>query len=78
MSNYASGARFEREVINLLRDAGFDVTRGAGSKGKLAGLDCDFVASKSTDKTRYEIGFAVFQAKRTKLLRRVKAAGEVA
>lgn len=67
MSNYRSGADFERLIGRLLKEAGFDVVRGAASKGKLAGLDVDLVATKETDHTKYEIGVALFQMKRTKI-----------
>lgn len=77
MSNYRSGADFERDVINLFREAGFDCVRSAGSKGKLAGYDCDLIASKNTGQTKYEIGLVLMQCKRTKLQRRKKAAGEM-
>lgn len=67
VSNYASGANFEREISKLLKAAGFEVTRAAGSKGKLAGFDGDLIASKQTGQTKYECGVAIFQMKRTKL-----------
>jgi len=78
MTGYRSGADFERELVNLLRGAGFDVTRAAGSKGRLAGIPCDLVATKTTHATKYEIAVVILQAKRSKLLRRVKAARSVA
>lgn len=48
MTNYARGVKVERELINLLKNNGWDVVRGAGSKGKLLGIDADFVATKTT------------------------------
>ncbi len=67
MSN--RGIAFERELAKLFRDAGFDVVRGAASKGRLAGMDMDLVVSKATDKTRYEVGVALLQCKRTQRAR---------
>ena len=78
MSAYSDGARLEREIRKLFEDAGWQVVRSAGSKGKLAGMDCDLVASKTTDSIKREVGLVVMQAKRTKLKRRVKAAGMIA
>ena len=42
------GITLEREVINLFRDAGWDVIRGAGSKGEVLGIKTDLVATKKT------------------------------
>lgn len=67
MSNARAGADFEREVAKALRAMGFDVVRGAASKGKLAGMDIDLVASKQTGLNKYEMGVAIFQMKRSKL-----------
>lgn len=77
MSNVRAGHDFEREICDLLRRHGYDVVRGAGSKGKLAGMDLDIIASKSTPFNKYELGIVLIQAKRTKLYRRMKAAGEI-
>lgn len=66
MSNTRAGHDFEREIGRIFRQAGFDVTRAAGSKGRLAGLDVDLVVSKVTDATKYEIGVALLQCKRSK------------
>ena len=65
MSN--PGIEFEREIAKMFRDAGFDVVRGAASKGKLAGMDVDLIVSKRTHSTRYEVGVALMQMKRTKI-----------
>ncbi len=65
MSN--TGIAFEQEVARVLRDNGFDVVRAAASKGKLAGMDVDVVATKNTGRTKYEIGIVLMQMKRTKL-----------
>jgi Holliday junction resolvase len=80
MSNVSGGHNFEREIAKLFRDAGFDVIRGAASKGKLAGIDCDIIVSKKTPSNLYEVGVALMQMKRTKrrdkLSAAVKAAGK--
>lgn len=67
MSNYRAGTTFEREIINLLKQHGFSVIRGAGSKGEVAEFGkSDFIASKITDQKEYTLGFAVFQCKTKK------------
>ena len=66
MSNVRASHDFERSVARLFRDAGFDVVRGAASKGRLAGMDVDLVASKQTPGTKYECGLVLMQMKRTK------------
>ncbi|MGI9292381.1 MAG: hypothetical protein ACR2PS_00235 [Pseudomonadales bacterium] len=67
MTKARQGGDFERDIAKLFRDNGFDVIRGAASKGKLAGFDCDLVVSKATHSTRYEVGVALMQMKRTKV-----------
>lgn len=64
MSN--PGIRFEQELAKALKDLGFDVVRGAASKGKLAGMDVDLIVSKLTPGNKYEGGVALFQLKRSK------------
>lgn len=64
MSN--SGIRFEQQLAKDLRGLGYDVVRGAASKGKLAGMDIDLVVSKLTPKNKFEAGVALFQLKRSK------------
>ena len=66
MTNVRAGHDFEREVARIFKAAGFDVVRAAASKGRLAGLDVDLVASKETPGTKYECGIVLIQAKRTK------------
>ncbi len=66
MTNVRSGHQFERDIAKLLRDNGFDVVRAAASKGRLAGFDCDVIATKLTPGTKFEIGIAFFQMKRSK------------
>ena len=64
MSN--PGIEFEREIAKLFRDNGYEVIRGAASKGKLAGMDVDLVVSKISPSNKYEIGVALMQMKRSK------------
>ena len=42
------GRRFEHEIRELFRRAGFSVVRGAGSKGQMLEEKVDLVATKST------------------------------
>jgi Holliday junction resolvase len=49
------GRRFEHEIINLLKGAGFSVIRGAGSKGEWRGQKVDLVFSKTTEQTNYTV-----------------------
>ena len=67
MSNVRAGHQFERNIKRLLEADGFDVVRGAASKGRLANIDCDLVATKNTGRNKYEIGVALFQMKRSKV-----------
>ena len=67
MSTARAGGDFERMIAKAFRDLGFDVVRGAASKGKLAGLDVDLIVSKVTDANKYEVGVALMQMKRSKL-----------
>lgn len=56
MSQYARGANFERELINLLSENGYSCVRGAGSKGQIFDQKVDIVATKGTpyqDKIAY-------------------------
>jgi Holliday junction resolvase len=55
MNTARKGRRFEHEIINLLKGAGFSVVRGAGSKGEWRGQKVDLVFSKETDKTTYTV-----------------------
>lgn len=59
MSQYARGANFERELINLLEANGYSCLRGAGSKGKIFNEKVDIVATKGSpyqDKIAYIFG----------------------
>ena len=75
MSNVSTSHQFERDIAKLFRDAGYDVVRGAASKGKLAGMDIDLVVSRVSRGVRYEVGVALFQCKRSKVRTKVSAAG---
>ncbi len=67
--------QFERDIAKMFRDAGFDVIRGAASKGRLAGMDVDLVVSKiSAQGIKFEVGVALMQMKRTKRRSKVSAA----
>lgn len=66
MSNVSRGTAVEREVINIFRAAGWDCVRSAASKGKLAGIDCDMVASRITRTDKREVAILVMQAKRSR------------
>ena len=55
MNTARKGSRFEHEIINLLKGAGFSVIRGAGSKGEWRGQKVDLVFSKETDHTTYTV-----------------------
>ncbi len=66
MSNVSRGHDLEREISQIFRDAGWECVRAAGSKGKLAGIDCDLVASKINRTDKREVAILVLQAKRTR------------
>jgi Holliday junction resolvase len=53
MSNATKGRRFEHEIRELFRKAGFSVVRGAGSKGEMLEEKVDLVATKSTRRNRF-------------------------
>ncbi len=75
MSNVSTSHQFERDIAKLFRDAGYDVIRGAASKGKLAGMDIDLVVSKVTATgIKFEVGVALMQMKRSKLRTKESAA----
>jgi Holliday junction resolvase len=71
MSNARKGANFEREISNLLTDAGFSVIRGAGSKGFFDSPDGevkpDLVASKRTHSNNYDLQIILIQCKTRKI-----------
>lgn len=66
MANYRAGQALEHEIIALFQGAGFECVRGAGSKGKFAGMDVDIIATKTTDRLKREVAVVLMQAKRTK------------
>lgn len=51
---YTDGVRFEREVVQLFRDAGYECTRSAGSHGVW-----DFTALKTTRTKEREVRVVV-------------------
>lgn len=73
MSRYSRGAALEREIVNLLRAHGYETIRGAGSKGKMAGLcehcggpmKIDVTASKTTDRSERTVFLVFAQMKLT-------------
>lgn len=44
----SKGIAFEHEIAKLFRKNGYDVVRGAASKGRPFGIDADLIASKRT------------------------------
>lgn len=71
MSKYSQGANFEREVMKLFKENGYQVVRMAGSKGSvvtgpLKKFDCDVIATKETHSNKYQVGCVLMQMKRTK------------
>lgn len=57
------GIVFEREIVKLFRDNGYDVIRGAGSKGEVFGIKADLVATKSTVKNKKTAVMVIVQCK---------------
>jgi len=51
--------------MSIWRNAGWSVTRGSSSKGEVAGLKTDLIASKM-GKDRRTVYFVIMQAKRRK------------
>jgi hypothetical protein len=49
MSTATKGRRLEHEVRKLFQDAGWDVIRGAASKGEFCGFKADLVATGGYD-----------------------------
>ena len=62
MTRYETGIRYEREVVQLFRDAGYEVTRAAGSKSPF-----DVIATKLHPNTRKVCFVALIQCKVKKL-----------
>ena len=72
MNTAQKGVVLEREIINLLKERGWSVTRGAGSKGTVATSDgdqfkADFIATKLTNQTKRELWIVAMQAKVRKI-----------
>lgn len=55
VSTASKGRAFEHQIRELFRSAGFDVIRGAGSKGEFCGEKIDLVASKVTPENEYSV-----------------------
>ena len=55
MSAASKGRRFEHEIRELFRQAGFSVIRGAGSKGELFEEKVDLVATKATKASQVKV-----------------------
>ena len=62
MNASAKGRRFEHEIVNLLKSAGFSVTRGAGSKGECFGFSSDLIATKAERLNDYRVNIVVVAA----------------
>jgi len=54
MNAAGKGRRFEHEIRELFRQAGFSVIRGAGSKGEMLQEKVDLVATKNTRMNRFQ------------------------
>lgn len=73
MAHYHRGRALEHEIRTALRNAGFAVIRGAGSKGTFdrpcehcgKGLKVDLVGSKRTNKSTKEVWLVLGQCKLT-------------
>lgn len=57
-TNYEKGVRFEREIIELFKQAGYQVVRAAGSHSPF-----DFVAIKTTSQNEKRVYFIAGQCK---------------
>lgn len=66
-TNYEKGRALEYKVKELFKAAGWDVVRGAGSKGEVDGFKVDLVASKRGRTNKDTIYMVLLQAKRNKI-----------
>jgi Holliday junction resolvase len=55
MSTASKGRRFEHEIREMFRQAGFSVIRGAGSKGELLEEKVDLVVTKASRVSRFKV-----------------------
>jgi len=55
MSTASKGRRFEHEIREMFRQAGFSVIRGAGSKGELLNEKVDLVATKASRVSQFKV-----------------------
>lgn len=63
MSNYKKGVRFEREIIQLFKDAGYQTARTAGSHSPF-----DVIVWKETEENKKICFVAFIQCKVKKLI----------
>lgn len=63
MNTARKGRALEHSVRALLEADGWQVIRGAGSKGMVADWKADLLATKWTDQTKRELWIAVLQCK---------------
>lgn len=63
MARYHAGRALEHEVRKLFRDAGWDVLRGAGSKGEVFGIKADLVATRQTRDSKRTAVMVIVQCK---------------
>lgn len=66
MNTAAKGRRLEHEVRTILEAQGYQVIRGAGSKGQVLDWKADLLASKWTDQTKREVWIVLLQCKVSK------------
>jgi Holliday junction resolvase len=62
VSAASKGRRFEHEIRELFRQAGFSVVRGAGSKGFMLEEKVDLVATKATKANQFKVLLTVVGA----------------
>jgi len=62
-TNYKSGRALEYEVKQIFTDAGWDIMRGAGSKGDVFGMKADLIATKQTGNKKKTAVMCVIQCK---------------
>jgi hypothetical protein len=62
MPTAAKGRRFEHEVRELFRQAGYSVIRGAGSKGELLEQKLDLGATKATRQNKFACYVTIWSA----------------
>lgn len=63
MNTAHKGRALEHQIRHLLEADGWQVIRGAGSKGAVLDWKADLLASKWTDQTKREVWLALIQCK---------------